>query len=53
MTWIVKIAFRAPYTFTVLAVLLLIGGVLGMVQIAKDNFPPDANHLAVSPQPGG
>ena len=37
--WIVKIALRAPYTFTVLAVLLLIGGALSMLQMAKDIFP--------------
>ena len=37
--WIVKIALRAPYTFTVLALVLLIGGVLSMLQMAKDIFP--------------
>ena len=37
--WIVKIALRAPYTFTVLAVLLLIGGALSTLQMAKDIFP--------------
>src|ERR1700731_1706056 len=39
MMWIVKIALRAPYTFTVLALVLLIGGVLSMLQMAKDIFP--------------
>ena len=39
MMWIVKIALRAPYTFTVLGVLLLIGGALSMLQMAKDIFP--------------
>jgi len=39
MMWIVKIALRAPYTFTVLAVLLLIGGALSALQMAKDIFP--------------
>ena len=39
MMWIVKIALRAPYTFTVLAVLLLIGGALSTLQMAKDIFP--------------
>ena len=39
MMWIVKIALRAPYTFTVLAVLLLIGGALSTQQMAKDIFP--------------
>lgn len=37
--WIVKIALRAPYTFTVLAVLLLLGGALAGMQMAKDIFP--------------
>jgi multidrug efflux pump subunit AcrB len=37
--WIVKVALRAPYTFTVLGVLLLIGGVLSTLQMAKDIFP--------------
>jgi AcrB/AcrD/AcrF family len=36
---IVKIALRAPYTFTVLAVLLLIGGALSTLEMAKDIFP--------------
>jgi multidrug efflux pump subunit AcrB len=39
MMWIVKIALRAPYTFTVLGVLLLIGGALSWLQMAKDIFP--------------
>ena len=39
MMWIVKIALRAPYTFTVLGVLLLIGGALSTLQMAKDIFP--------------
>jgi multidrug efflux pump subunit AcrB len=39
MMWIVKIALRAPYTFTVLAVVLLIGGALSAVQMPKDIFP--------------
>ena len=39
MMWIVKIALRAPYTFTVLAVLLLIGGALSTLQMAKNIFP--------------
>lgn len=36
---IVKIALRAPYTFTVLAILLFIGGALNAVRMAKDIFP--------------
>ena len=39
MMWIVKIALRAPYTFTVLGALLLIGGALSALQMAKDIFP--------------
>jgi hypothetical protein len=41
MMWIVKIALRAPYTFTVLAVLLLIGGALSTLQMAKDMLSGD------------
>ncbi len=37
--WIVKIALRAPYTFTVLAVVLFIGGALSALQMPKDIFP--------------
>src|ERR1700746_265960 len=39
MMWIVKLALRASYTFTVLGVLLLIGGALSALQMAKDIFP--------------
>jgi multidrug efflux pump subunit AcrB len=37
--WLVKIALRTPYTFTILAVLLLIGGALSPLQLPKDIFP--------------
>jgi CzcA family heavy metal efflux pump len=37
--WIVKIALKAPYTFAVLALLLLIGGALSALQMPKDIFP--------------
>jgi CzcA family heavy metal efflux pump len=37
--WIVKIALKAPYTFAVLAMLLMIGGVLSVLQMPKDIFP--------------
>jgi multidrug efflux pump subunit AcrB len=37
--WIVKTALRAPYTFTVIALLLMIGGVLSVLQMPKDIFP--------------
>ena len=39
MMWIVKVALRAPYTFAVVGLLLLIGGVLSGIQMAKDIFP--------------
>jgi len=39
MMWIVKVALRAPYTFTVVGLLLLIGGILSGLQMAKDIFP--------------
>src|SRR4030088_974109 len=37
--WIVKIALKAPYTFAVLAILLMIGGALSGLQMPKDIFP--------------
>ena len=37
MMWIVKIALRAPYTFTVLAVVLLIGGALSALNLDADD----------------
>src|SRR5258708_7670298 len=37
--WIVRIAVKAPYTFTVLAILLMIGGALSTLQMPKDIFP--------------
>jgi CzcA family heavy metal efflux pump len=37
--WIVKIALKAPYTFAVLAILLIIGGALSALQMPKDIFP--------------
>src|SRR3977135_2887320 len=39
LMWIVKVALRAPYTFTVLSLLLLLGGGLAGMQMAKDIFP--------------
>jgi multidrug efflux pump subunit AcrB len=39
MMWIVKVALRAPYTFTVTGLLILIGGLLSGLQMAKDIFP--------------
>jgi multidrug efflux pump subunit AcrB len=37
--WIVKIALKAPYTFAVLAILLMIGGALSALQMPKNIFP--------------
>src|SRR6201997_3477755 len=37
--WIVKIALKAPFTFSVLAMLLRIGGALSALQMPKDIFP--------------
>lgn len=37
--WIVKLALRRPYTFIVLAVLILIGGPLATLRTAVDIFP--------------
>ena len=37
--WIVRIALERPYTFVVLAVLLLIFGPLTIVNTPKDIFP--------------
>src|SRR5882757_3524932 len=37
--WIVRLALRRPYTFTVMALLIVILGVLSVVRMAKDIFP--------------
>ncbi|MFI5335773.1 MAG: efflux RND transporter permease subunit [Opitutales bacterium] len=37
--WIVRLALRRPYTFTVMALLLVILGALSIVRMAKDIFP--------------
>jgi multidrug efflux pump subunit AcrB len=37
--WIVRLALRRPYTFTVAALLIVILGVLAWVKMAKDIFP--------------
>ena len=37
--WIVRLALRRPYTFTVMAMLIVILGVLSAVKMAKDIFP--------------
>ena len=38
--WIVRLALRRPYTFTVVALLILILGTLSALRMAKDIFPP-------------
>jgi len=37
--WIVNLALRRPYTFIVLAILILIAGVLSILKTPKDIFP--------------
>src|SRR6201990_1366077 len=37
--WIVALALRRPYTFTVFAILILIGGVVAIAKSPKDIFP--------------
>ncbi len=37
--WIVRLALRRPYTFTVMALLIVILGILSVVRMAKDIFP--------------
>src|SRR6201989_2623887 len=37
--WIVQLALRRPYTFIVLAIFILIGGVLSILGTPKDIFP--------------
>jgi multidrug efflux pump subunit AcrB len=37
--WIVRLALRRPYTFTVMALLIVILGILSALKMAKDIFP--------------
>src|SRR5262249_10903741 len=37
--WIVKLALRRPYTFVVLSLMLMIGGVGATLRMPKDIFP--------------
>jgi multidrug efflux pump subunit AcrB len=37
--WIVRLALRRPYTFTVMALLIVVLGVLSFLKMAKDIFP--------------
>ena len=37
--WIVALALRRPYTFTVFAILILIAGVVAITRTPKDIFP--------------
>ena len=37
--WIVRLALRRPYTFVVLSILILIGGVLSILRTPTDIFP--------------
>ena len=37
--WIVRLALRRPYTFTVMALLIVILGLITLGRMAKDIFP--------------
>ena len=37
--WIVKLALRRPYTFVVLAILILVMGILSILRTPTDIFP--------------
>jgi multidrug efflux pump subunit AcrB len=37
--WIVRLALRRPYTFVVMAMLIVIMGVLSIVRMPADIFP--------------
>ena len=37
--WIVKVALERPYTFIVLAILILLMGVFAILRMARDIFP--------------
>ena len=56
--WIVRLALRRPYTFTVVALLILIMGTLSATAHGEGHLPPDRHphrqrHLAVHrPDPG-
>ena len=52
--WIVRLALRRPYTFTVMAILIVTMGVVSYLRMAKDIFPPiDIPIVAVVWQYGG
>lgn len=38
--WIIELALRRPLTFIVLALMILIGGILCIISMPKDIFPP-------------
>ena len=38
--WIVQLALRRPYTFVVLAILILLFGAMSALRTATDIFPP-------------
>jgi len=37
--WIVRLALRRPYTFVVMAILILVMGVVAILRTASDIFP--------------
>ena len=37
--WIVRLALRRPYTFTVMAILIVLMGIVTIARMATDIFP--------------
>jgi hypothetical protein len=46
--WIVRLALRRPYTFVVLAILLLLAGPLAILRTPTDIFLPLTSQLLAS-----
>ena len=52
--WIVRLALRRPYTFVVMAMLLVLGGIFAITKMPTDIFPEiDIPVVAVIWQYGG
>ncbi len=52
--WIVRLALRRPYTFVVMAMLIVIGGVYSILQTPTDILPEiNIPVVAVVPAAGG
>ena len=43
---IVRLALRRPYTFVVMAILILVMGVISIVRTPTDIFPNISNHIS-------